>query len=246
MNADPMAAHLRINRYGDFSLTDAVRPSLEVPVRPREGYRVEVYRDRKSKLRLPLLAAAVSAEHLFDVFLGLLEPLGEVVHVVLESSHAGAADGHAELRRTHIDRPVLESHFCEFEDLILNDGCTGVAVLAARGPVEVQFDEHKQLYVYAPDLRPFRRVLRAHGVRRRKVLPLLSEAEHLHHSTDGHAEGFRQLCLRAGVGDLDEVVQRRELPVSGLPRKTRNTPKTAKRRRILFLGRFWCVSCFSW
>ncbi len=205
MNPDPLVAHLLVSRYGDFTLTDAVRPAISLPIKPREGYRVEVYRDRASRLRLPTLTASVSAEKLFDLFLDLLEPLGESVHVVLESSHGNNSDEHTDLRRNHIDRAVLESHFCDFEDLLLNDGCTGVAVMAARRPVEVQFDEHKQFTVYAPDLKPFRKVLRAHGVRRRALLPLLSEAEHLHHSTAEQTEQFRQLAIRVGVGDFDKV-----------------------------------------
>jgi len=202
---DRLAAHLSINSYGDFTLTDAVRPGAELPVRPRQGYRVEIFRDRQAKLRLPMLSAAVSAERLFETFLALLEPLGEVVHVVLESSHGVTADCHTDLRRTHIDRAVLASHFCEFEELLTHDGCTGVAVLADQVPMEVQFDEHKLFHVYAPDLRPFRKVLRAHGIRRRKLLPLISDAEHLHHTTDEFAEAFRQLALRVGVGDFDRV-----------------------------------------
>lgn len=205
MNADPLTAHLQVTRYGKFTLTDAVRPALDVPIRPRQGYRVEVFRDRLNRLRLPTLAAAVSAENLFDALLGLLEPLGETVHVVLESSHGSGSDRHTDFRRNHIDLPVLLSHFCEFEDLLLNDGCTGVAVMSARRPVEVQFDEHKLFYVYAPDLRPFTRVLKGLGVRRRRELRLIAEAEHLHHSTDEHAEQFKQLALRVGVGDFDRV-----------------------------------------
>jgi hypothetical protein len=205
VNADPFAAHLQVSRYGRFTLTDAVRPALDVPIRPRQGYRVEVYRDRENRLRLPTLAASVSAEHLFDAFLGMAELVGDVAHVVLESSHGSGADRHTDLRRNHIDLPVLLSHFCEFEELLLNDGCTGVAVLGARRPIEVQFDEHKLLYVYAPDLRPFQRVLKGLGVRRRKHLRLIAEAEHLHHSTDEYEEQFRQMALRIGVGDFDRV-----------------------------------------
>jgi len=205
VNVDPLAAHLQVKSYGNFTLTDAIRPALDVPVRPRQGYRVQVYRDRAARLRLPMLAAAVTAEHVFDTFLALLEPLGDEVHVVLESSHGSRTDRHEDYRRNHIDRPVLASHFCDFEDLLVNDGCTGVAVLSAAGACEVQFDEHKLLYVYAPDLTPFRQVLRDMGVRRRKLLPLISEAEHLHHSSDVFAEQFQHLCLRVGVGDFDRV-----------------------------------------
>ena len=79
-----------------------------------------------------MLSAAVSAERLFDTFLALLEPLGEVVHVVLESSHGAAIDEHTDLRRDHIDLPVLASHLCDFEELLTHDGCTGVAVMADR------------------------------------------------------------------------------------------------------------------
>lgn len=205
MNAD-LLDHLTVKRYGDFTLTDAVRPAVGVPVRPREGFRIDVFRDSFGRPRLPMLSAAVSAEKLFDAFLALVAPLGEVVHVVLESSHGSAADRHRDYRRQHIDTAVLLSHFCDAEDLLLNDGCTGVAVLAKSGRAEVQFDEHKLLHVYARDLRPFKRALREMGIRRRRVMPLLSDAEHLHHSSDECAERFGQLAIRLGVADFDRVL----------------------------------------
>jgi hypothetical protein len=205
VHPDRLSAHLQTDRYGTFTLTGAIRPGPSVPLRPREGYRVEVFREPRAKLRIPMLSAAVSSEKLFETFLALLEPAGEVVHAVLESSHGSRGDRHTDLRRDHIDRSVLASHLCEFEELLTQDGCTGVAVLATKRPVEVQFDEHKLFHVYAPDLRPFRRVLRAMGVRRRRALPLISEAEHLHHTTDEFAEQFRRLSTRLGVGDFDRV-----------------------------------------
>jgi len=206
VNSERLSAHLDIDQYGSYRLTDAVRPGPGLAIPPREGYRIETYRDREAKLRLPMLSAAVSAERIFDAFLSLIEPVGEVVHVVLESSHGRRQDEHRDLRRSHIDLPVLLSHFCEFEDLLTHDGCTGVAVLAENGePIEVQFDEHKLFHVYAPELKPFRRALKKLGVPRLKDLPLISEAEHFHHSTDDYADSFRQLCLRVGVGDFDRV-----------------------------------------
>src|SRR5579884_1874526 len=132
---------------GVFRLTGAVRPSPHGPVRPREGYRREVY--RAGGLEVPVLAASASCEKLFGLFLALLEPLGPVVDVVLETAHQSGGAGHRDLPRTAIDLPVLQSHLLDFEDLLLHDGCTGVAVLSASGPMEVQFDEHKLLIVYA-------------------------------------------------------------------------------------------------
>lgn len=205
MNSDSPFPHLSVNRYGRFTLPDAIRPGAGVPIRPRQGYRQGVYRDRAAGLKLPMLSAAVSAEHLFDAFLALIEPFGEEVAAVLESSHGRDADDYREFRRDRIDTPVLASHFCDFEKLLTHDGCTGVAVLNAAVPMEVQFDEHKLLHVYAPDLTPFKAALKAFGVRRRKELPLICEAEHLHHTTDDYEAEFDQLCLRVGVGDFESV-----------------------------------------
>jgi len=206
VNSDPIATHLAQSRYGSFTLTDAVRPGLSVPIVPREGYRLELHRDEASGLCIPMLTAAVSRERLFDVFLDLLTPLSDVVDVVLETSHARRSDSHRDLRRTDIDKPVLASHFCDFESLLLDDGCTGVAVLSPRRRMEVQFDEHKLLIVYARNLTPFRRILRAYGIRRVKGIEFLPESEHMHSTTRAHAENFRNLCWRLGVADLDKVL----------------------------------------
>ena len=160
VNDENMADHLQIDRYSDFWLTDAIRPAKGLPVVPRQGYRIDTYRDDKASFQVPVLAAAVSRENLFEVFLELLDPLGEVVDLVLETSHTSRDNRHRDLFRDAIDLPVLKSHLCDFEDLLLHDGCTGVAVISTTQAMEVQFDEHKLLVVYAHDLEPFERVLR--------------------------------------------------------------------------------------
>jgi hypothetical protein len=201
-----MNSHLRVDRYGDFLLTDAVRPSLDVRIVPAEGYRVGIYRDPAADLRVPVLAAAVSCERLFDAFLSLLEPLGPVVNAVLETSHDSEGASHRDLFRSEVDLPVLESYFCEFEQLLTHDGCTGVAVISAEAPIEVQFDEHKLLTIYASDLRPFERLLRESGVARNDRIRFITEDEHLHTSKPRYAEEFQQLACRLGVGRMAEHV----------------------------------------
>jgi hypothetical protein len=204
VSPDKLAAHLQKDRYGDFWLTGAVRPSVRRQVIPRQGFRVETYRDAGAGIEVPVLAAAVSREHLFDLFNDLLEPLGDVVDVVLETSHDSEGAEHQDLYREGIDLPVLKSHLCDFEDLLLNDGCTGIAVLSTTGPMEVQFDEHKLLVVYAADLGPFERIFRRYGVPRNDRLKLITEGEHLHSSDPGHRDVFEQLCYRLGVGEAAE------------------------------------------
>lgn len=198
--------HLQVRRYGPFTLTDAVRPGLAVPIAPRAGYRQERYRDPATGRRGKLLTAAVSAEAVFDAFLDLLALLEGDCTAVLESSHGDPAGEHRDYRRTDIDAPVLASVCCDFEELITHDGCTGVAALAPDSGIEVQLDEHKQILVYAPELRPFRAALRRHGLREVEGLRLLSEAEHYHQSPPGRLDEFRQLAMRLGVAEFDRVL----------------------------------------
>jgi hypothetical protein len=206
VSSEKLARHLRTDRYGDFRLTGAIRPSLDLQVIPREGFRIETYRDPKAGLTVPVLAASVSSERLFDLFLALLEPLGPVVDVVLETSHHTDGSSHEDLYREHVDLAVLMSHFCDSEELLTHDGCTGVAVISRGEAMEVQFDEHKLLVVYARDLEPFERILRQAGLDRDDGMKLITEGEHLHSTDPRHAAAFEQLCYRLGVGAATEHV----------------------------------------
>jgi hypothetical protein len=206
VNPKKMAAHLWVDRYDDFVLTDAVRPGLQLPVVPREGFRMDVYRDDAARLHVPVLAASVSRESLFDIFLDLLAPLGATVDVVLETSHHSQGNQHRDLVREQIDLPVLMSHLFDFEDLLLNDGCAGLAVLSTVAPMEVQFDDHKLLIVYAHDLEPFERVLRQWGLTRDDAMKLIAEGEHLHSTNPRYIDHFEQLCCRVGVAEPAEPV----------------------------------------
>jgi hypothetical protein len=200
-----LAEHLKVDRYGDFWLTDAIRPSLQRQVTPREGFRVETYHDAKAGFKVPVLAASISRENLFEVFLDLLDPLGEMVDVVLETSHEADGAGHRDLFREQIDLPILKSYCCDFEDLLLHDGCTGLAALSATGPMEVQFDEHKLLVVYAANMRPFIDILKKHGIPRDDKMKLITEGEHLHSTEPRFRSEFDQFCYRLGVGEPVET-----------------------------------------
>src|SRR5206468_309053 len=192
-------AHLRVGRYGTFTLTDAVRPSIGLEVIPREGYRRDVYCDPETGNKMPVLAASVSAERLFEVLMERRTPLGDEVDVVMESSHESEPGAHADLYREHIDTVILKSTLYDYEPLLLNDGCTGLAALNPNGPMEVQFDEHKLLFVYAHDLDPFEEVLKDFGLKRDDTLKFISEAEHLHSTDDVYRQRFEELQYRLGI-----------------------------------------------
>jgi hypothetical protein len=119
--------------------------------------------------------------------------------VVLETSHDRQQRGHVDLYREHIDMPVLKSILLEYEDLILNDGCTGIAVLNPNIPQEVQFDEHKLLIVYGDDLAEYEEILRQRDVWCREHMKFITEAEHVHSSSDYYCQQFEELKMRLGV-----------------------------------------------
>ncbi len=199
LTEDELEAHLGVSRYGDFRLTDAVRPSYDLQVVPSEGYRHDAYRDEENHSSVPVLMGAVSYDRLIDTFLDMLDPLGSVVNVVLETSHNRDRRGHQDLYREHIDLPVLKSIFWEYEDLLLNDGCTGIAVLNPSIPQEVQFDEHKLLIIYGNHLEEFENVFSAQQIYPNERMKFITEAEHVHSSSDQFARRFEELQTRLGM-----------------------------------------------
>ena len=199
LTEEQLEAHLKVARYGDFRLTNAVRPSYNLEVVPRQGFRHDTYRDEQTKATVPVVMAAASTENLFELFLELLDPLGPSVDVVLETSHSREGRGHTDMYREHIDMPVLKSMLYDYEDLLMNDGYTGIAVLNPGVPLEVQFDEHKLLVVYGADLTEFEDVLRASGLRCDEKLKFITEAEHVHSSSDEYQSQFAELRCRLGM-----------------------------------------------
>ncbi len=199
-------SHLSVATYGEYTLTDAVRPSFDLRIVPRQGYRRDVFRDESSRTSVPVLIASVSAERLFDTFIELLNPLGQVVDVVLETSHRYSGGKHEDLYRERIDLPILKSFLYDFEEMLLNDGCSGIAVLNPSIPLEVQFDEHKMLIVYAEKPGVFEKILARNGIHRNESLRFLTEAEHIHSTKDEFMRQFRELQTTLGIDEECPVV----------------------------------------
>ncbi len=198
LSEEQLETHMNIAKYGNFVLTDAIRPSYDLQVMPRSGYRHDAYHDRDTGIKIPVLMASVTRKHLLDVFFDLLDPLGPVVDVVLETSHERNG-GHSDLYREDIDLPILKSTLYDFEDVLLNDGCTGVAVLNPRIPLEVQFDEHKLLIMYGQELVDFQDILDDYGLDRAEEMKFITEAEHVHSSTEDLARRFEELKYALGI-----------------------------------------------
>ena len=197
-DAERLEAHLAVSQYGPFRLTDAIRPSFDLAIIPEEGWRFDRYVDPESGAGVPVAIASVSREKLFDVFFALLDEIGTPVDVVVESSHLqnGTRDSST---REGVDAPVLKSVFCDYEDVLLNDGCLGVAVLDAELPLEIQFDEHKLLTIYGDDLSAAVETFRKFRVPEKPTMRFLNEAEHIHASRQSFYRAFDALKFDLGA-----------------------------------------------
>jgi hypothetical protein len=176
-----------------------VRPSYNLEVVPSAGFRHDVYRDEENRTNVPVLMAAVGRDQMMESFMALIERLGDVVDVVLETSHTSNSQGHTDLYREYIEMPILQSTLWDFEDMLTNDGCTGIAVLNPNVPQEVQLDEHKLLIVYGRDLKPYEKVLLDSRLPCREDMRFITEAEHVHSTCERYVEEFEQLKTRLGM-----------------------------------------------
>ncbi|MDR2344519.1 MAG: hypothetical protein LBE18_00480 [Planctomycetaceae bacterium] len=192
-------SHLTIANYGHFTLSDAVRPSFDLKIIPRQGYKHDRYRNIKNNLTIPVIMATVSKEDIFDTFIDLLDPLGNSVDVVLETSHKRSSGEHLDLYREQIDTPILKSFLYDYEELLLNDGCTGIAVINSSTPCEIQFDEHKMLIIYSYNERAFEKILKQHNVYCDESIRFITEAEHIHTTRDEYYKQFQNLKNTLGL-----------------------------------------------
>ncbi|QDV27832.1 hypothetical protein [Aureliella helgolandensis] len=204
LSDEQLEAHLLVSNYGAFELTDAIRPSVDLQVVPRQGFRHDVYSDPTTKVKVPVMMASATKRRLFDLFIDMIDTLGPVVDVVLETSHYHSG-GHQDHYREHIDMPVLKSILYDFEEMLLNDGCTGIAVLNPQRQQEVQFDEHKLIIAYGSPLESFERVLIDHDVYVDEKIRFVTEAEHVHTSSDQMFDQFQQLTMRLGMESEGDV-----------------------------------------
>lgn len=170
-------------------LTDACFPDPKYAgtLRLRQGYRVDELRGDPPT---PVLAIAVHAPRLLDVFCDLMSLLAPVVDVVLEY---WKCERRLEcFGRTEIDRPVLESSLRHGERLLLESG--GVLLRVSDEPSTVMLDTHKVIMVYAEDPRPFREVLGGWGIEEQKGLHLMMDVEHHHMDSPEHHGMLEALC----------------------------------------------------
>lgn len=189
---EEIETHARIRKYGPFYLTGAVAPSYDLEVVPEAGFRYDKYEDGT-----PCIIVSASAEILLDLFMDLVDLTGDVVDVMLESSHV--QHPHRNFLREDIDLCVVRSSLYQFERIILEDGCTGIAVLfycQDEYPLEVQLEEHKLIVVFSNDLSKLadaEKIISQYGIFEKPDIKFITQAHHIHSSYEKFELEFEQL-----------------------------------------------------
>ncbi|MFN7706724.1 MAG: hypothetical protein ACK5O5_00310, partial [bacterium] len=77
--------------------------------------------------------------------------------------------------------------------------CMGIAIITPRRPLEVKLEYHQELVAYGSPLAPFEKILIDHDVYPDPKIRFLSEAEHIHSSSDRMADEVEQLISKLGM-----------------------------------------------
>ncbi len=152
---------------------------------------------------IPVYSIAVEQAKIFALFMELLKPLGEDLSVILTSSHKAEPDmGPREFWSGSHDSLALQSALLDYEDLLTQDGFSGVSVTDANEGCEVMFTEDKTLHCYGNNgiMGQFHRILHRHDVYYRPELKILSESVfHVHRTTSEYRLRFLKLVDEIGA-----------------------------------------------
>ncbi len=182
----PRDFRLKFLLHHDLEFTSACFPDISrcPAAHFRQGYRHRIVE------RARQIEAAVTRSRLLFTFRTLVESLGDTLHVILASFHGGR-DNPRIFWRYHIDRPVLERTIIDFEDLLLEDGCTGIWVVRAGGAGSLKdavlLDDHKCIVVTAKRLDTFEGILQTLGLVADEGLHVITDVCHVHTDTRPHA-----------------------------------------------------------
>ena len=156
-----------------------------------QGYKRTSYVDNKIGISIPCIMLACNENKLMDLFFDLIDELGNNVRVVLESSHEREDGTHVDFFSEEIETVILKSYLTEkeYENLILRDGYTGIAVVGKYE--EVQLDEHKNVVIYSSDLSRFEAIIRNYGLANRQGMNFVNNYYHEHHTSP---DGYETFC----------------------------------------------------
>jgi hypothetical protein len=122
----------------------------------------------------------VSAEKLVPLFVELCALLPSRVHVVLErASEDVYTERDVFLSESEVEREQFIDVFKAFEFTFAEDGMLGIGAFGHEIPLEIFLADHKEIVLFAPEIGPVTDILKAHGLKARK-LEYFYERSHTH------------------------------------------------------------------
>ncbi len=203
LNDEDIETHLRITRYSSFELTGAVAPSYDVEVKPEAGFQFINYSSSPDAIPAPGILASVSKPDLLDVFQDLLSIPAQngapdaLYDVIIVYSLRSEEDPDRFIRE-QIELPELINAVESFSSLLLQDGYLEISVVCRDLDWRLTLDDHKLIFVLNEFLKPSYELLRSYGIpfiQPDADFKTISDAEHLHVSSDELLEEFERLCI---------------------------------------------------
>lgn len=144
---EELRQHLSRSNYNGFTLTDAIRPPLGFEGEIKEGY----FKSDDSRLAFNSFVLVVSREKLFEVFSELVSnlhaPLGVLDVLLKKDFHEKGLEVRAESAE-EIETVCLLSLFCQYEEMILNDGYLDIEVVSSSSSQGILLSGSKEFIVF--------------------------------------------------------------------------------------------------
>jgi len=209
LTPEQLKAHMDRAVYGDFLLTDAVRPSYDLKVVPKTGFKCELMQEEREG-QVPVIVISASGEILFRLFLDIISLLHGKVVVRLCLTHGGVPMSSTgkwlscrEFLRHKIDFAELKRILLGFENFLLDDGRTSIAIsnYDEIDRVEIQFDEHKIIRVcnWPAISDELSMILKKYRIPQDPKMEFIDSVEHVQQISENSEEKLEELVDAIGA-----------------------------------------------
>lgn len=205
LSEEELDAHEGVDWYDNFQLTDAIRPSWGVIIKPTEGFIHHSAFNKYLQKNVPIITASVTRAKLWDLFLELTEPFSDMVNIDIE--HASDIRDYRlwnNYTGEDVEKIILPSMLNEYDDFLINDGSTKMTITDQRTTSSVKLDDHKFLILTGAEYeKRFREILQEAGVSHRQKMEFIDDEEHMHYAhQDQHK--LQELLFRISAEKQDE------------------------------------------
>lgn len=184
------------SRYGDFILTDAIRPLTILPI---TGYKFSyaIGTEADTEEVVPLMCAAASAEKVFRVFMECVDLSEDIV-----SLNAGFCDMdnvfHSYVREDML-LSELKPMLSYFRKMLTHDGFVTIAVVS-NDDYGISLDDHKIIRIYGETVfEQYEDVMNRHDIFENRSMQFIDDGEHLHSSAVGELERLDEFLGATGL-----------------------------------------------